>query len=315
MSVADREAASEPLRIHPFPADPRALKPFNEATPAWRETAERLDEIQPRLRKRFLAAANAAALATMTATGALALWAAPHWLPGASLLWAGVAVLAPAALLGLAAGHAAGGWAIRRATGLSPEGRRLFALRLGASRMPSRWPSWFGRWLFTGDWLAVPRLWEKAPYLRAFVTGRPGSESEELAWWEMIVQQLDGCGGLAKRPPWEAGATHFEMGYTDALPKWTRGLADGAGLANVAARTGPSTMSWARHFWRRATLRLAGLGDPEAMEEDAFAFYRVKLGDEREALVVTLRPAAVDEVSIEGVEILSLEDAAGRLSA
>lgn len=301
-----------PLRITPMPGRPDAAHPFNPPTPGWEAMTRELEERMPRIRRRFLFSTNLGAFGAMLGAGWAILELSDLWAPTAQTWWVVLAALLPSALLGVAAGHAMGGLALSRATGWTSSRRRMYALRLGASRTPSHWPGYVARWLFTGDWMAEPCVWDKAPYLRAFVTGERAPEELEPAWWDTILQQLDGRGGLPVSS-WEPGATHFEMGYTDALPQWTRGMADGSTLAYVTARTGESARSWSRHFWRRATLRLAGLGDPSVVEEGAFRFYKVRLDDVREALVVTLDPAASPGESPE--RVLRLVDATERRSA
>ena len=289
-AVADHLSREEP-RDRPTPDGLTDFFPVNGEIPAWRETALRLDRLQTRIRRVFPAVVNITALIAMVAAGLIGLCAVMRLAPDFSMVWSGVAMLPMAALAGLAAGHASGQWLLRCLTGLGPTRRKAFMLRLGADRAPSRWPIWFQRWLGGGDWLLDPRTSPAQPYYRAFVTGNPVADLDEIAWWGIILQQMHGRTASA-RAAWEPGACHFELGYVHTLPRWTLGLTDGATLAQVMNRTGPSTTAWATHFWNRARRQATGLGLSDQMESGAFCFWRISLGNGRDALVVSLSPAA-----------------------
>ena len=287
-------ASDGPAPVFARPASDRplsaSLRPIGGETPAWLAAARRLERRLPAIRLAYWISTNGAAFAAMAVSG-VALVKAAGWLaPGCPSLAAALLALAPAAFTGLAAAHAAGGLALRLATGLRPFRRRAFALRLGAGQAPARWPGWLRRWLFGGDWLAGPGLRGQAPYLRAFLSGAPAAEDAELSWWGTIAGHLGGRGRQGAGQGWEPGFSHHETSYAGSLPRWTLGLQDGASLAQVLARTGPATREWAAQFWRRAALLTPGLGDPETPDAEAFGFWRVALGGGRDALVVTLAP-------------------------
>lgn len=257
----------------------------------WNVVHDRIDRMPRRLTcvllNVFVAAATFAGLFAVAGSmavvvGSLMPDVSPYFLAGSVLL--------PGLLGGAAAGQAGGNLFLRLWYRVDDDCRRGFAIRLSLVRCPPDWPAPVRRWLFTGDWLGSPLLDQRLPYVRLFVRGAaPAACVEEEALWREIHQQLggDGC---------EVGASYREISYPAKLPAWAMDVRRGDGCAELRRRIGQEEAeAWVNHLWRRACRQWPALGvaaRPDSLEKECFEMHYLKLSGGRDALAVTLRPAA-----------------------
>lgn len=208
---------------------------------------------------------------------------------GTSPLIAGFTVVAPACFLGAAFAHAAGNLFLRTRLGISESERQYLALYLPWNRVPEIWPSCLRRWLYSGDWLLEPEPSPQAPYIRAFVTGKhAASIQEEIALWTELCRGID-----ASAVPSARKASIRELAYVERLPQWIRDLDSGSTLKEIESRLGPPGRTWIANLVKRAALRspfFAGIDPEKNLRDLEMEFHYRKLSEEREGLLVILRP-------------------------
>ena len=179
----------------------------------------------------------------------------PAWLLG-------LASLVPCLLTGAWAGCAFGRGAAAWVGGLDSAARRNIARARPWSRRDPDWPLWFQQWLYTGDWLAEPRLERSESYLALIREGDDDDndpECDDRAWRQAL--SAGPAGGL------EAGAAYCENFRQPVWPSWAPGAPAGAGAAEIRRAGGGA---WLRHLG----LRVESLtGMPAAESESGWRFW------------------------------------------
>ena len=200
-------------------------------------------------------------------------------------------VFLPAALLAAAVTHLAGNWITRLLSGLNQSERHAVALHLPWSRAPKEWPKSFRRWIYCGDWLIENFSADLTPYIRAFVTGAPvRGIDQELTIWSELMQATSRAD---REINWEAGHSVRELAKVDALPAWVRDITPGMGLPEMERALGEAGHAWAVNLLKRAAMRKRSFGHIDFsgdLHEATFEFHYCNLPDEREGLLVVIRP-------------------------
>lgn len=203
-------------------------------------------------------------------------------------LFLGLTALLPSVLLAGAIAHLAGNYLLRRFCGLDNLERRSLALHLPWNRTPSEWPAYFRRWIYCGDWLVENFSGDLLPYVRAFVTGDvPKNIEEELALWSSFMQSS------RRSQEIEVGHSVRELACVDALPSWTREITPGMNLPDLEKALGNTGHEWAVSLLKRAATRkrIFGLVDITGdLHEAIFEFHYSRLSNDREGLMVVIRP-------------------------